>query len=676
MTMLARLIGSIALVFVFATSSTAQTRGATPAPVRPTIEQFAADASFRSPSLSPSGRYVAGVKQEGTIDELVVIDLETRQAQVIQRANETAGVQLGWVDWKTDDLLIIGTLNRVLITDQARITGSNIDRSGKGEEVWIPRVLASPRTGGATVAMFSGQARRLALRIAPTSFVSRLPRDPDHVLLSAYGLEGLTLWRANVKTGVVAKVEDAGWDTTSWVTDVNGTAVMRSEGLPRNSGYRFFRRGPGQRQWVKFLEVKKADVGNDNEFGVFTAAPEPGKVFVSARLPGNDRAAMFAFDTATGEYGAPLLSHPIADITTAMIDDTSHTLLAACAVVHRMECAASDPVISRHLRSIDQFFGRVAVVSVLQMSADQKTWLLAVEEPATPVAYFFYRRDQARIEPIAATRASLAGAQLATTKVVSYTARDGTALWGFLTGGAEAGARPKPLVVMPHGGPESRDIPGFDEWAQFLASRGYAVFQPNFRGGGGFGRAFAEAGYRQWGKRMQDDVTDGLKHLVDTAAADPARVCIFGWSYGGYAALAGGALTPDLYKCVISGAGPSDLLRMLEFEREEEGRGSGTYAYWKRAIGDPGADREAIIAASPRRLAQNFKAPVLLLHGVEDDVVPVEQSRMMRSALESAAKQVRLVEFEEEGHGLVKVASTVTLYTELETFLAQHLPAN
>lgn len=200
------------------------------------------------------------------------------------------------------------------------------------------------------------------------------------------------------------------------------------------------------------------------------------------------------------------------------------------------------------------------------------------------------------------------------------------------------------------------------------------VFQPNFRGGGGFGRTFAEAGYRQWGKRMQDDITDGLKHLVDSGGADPARVCIFGWSYGGYAALAGGALTPDLYKCVISGAGPSDLLRMLEFEREEAGRGSAAYAYWKRAIGDPGADRDALIAVSPRRMAAQFRAPVLLLHGHEDEVVPVEQSRIMKAALEAAGKPVRLVEFDEEGHSLMRIANIETRYRELETFLAQHLP--
>lgn len=665
----------LALAFALGLATTqngdAQTAPPTAAspPALPSISQFAADPSFRSAALSPNGRYVAGIKHEGTIDELVVIDLDTKQAQVVQRADEKAGVRLDWVDWKNDDLLILGTLNRMMMRFER-----GVSRRYDEDETWISRVIASPRTGGATVTMFKAQERRLAAKFAPTELVSRLPNDPENVLLSAYGPSGLTLWRANVKTGVVSRVEDAGWDTRDWIIDITGAAVLRSESLPRNSGYRWFRRAPGARQWTQFLEVKKADAARSADFAVFGPTRDPGKVFVAARRAGEDRASMHVFDTATGELGPAIGSHPVADVGYAMIDSTTQTLLASCALVHKMECSAADPVVARHLRAVDQFFGGVASVNVFRMSADQKTWLLAVEEPGSTPAYYVYKRDQAKIEPIVGTRASLAGVKLATTRVISYTGRDGTALWGYLTNGPEQGAPSKPLIVMPHGGPESRDEPGYDAWTQFLASRGYAVFQPNFRGGDGFGRAFAEAGYRQWGRRMQDDITDGLKHLVTSGLADPQRVCIFGWSYGGYAALAGGALTPDLYKCVIAGAGPSDLLRMLEFEREEAGRGSAAYAYWRNVIGDPTADKDALRAVSPRSLAAQFTAPVLLFHGVEDEIVPVEQSRIMKTALEQAGKKVKLVEFTEEGHGVRLEANTETFYKELEAFLKEHLP--
>lgn len=675
--MIIRIAIALALAGMLTVASSAQTGQSVPAAAVTTPEQFVSTDGFRGAALSPDGRYLAGVREGGVVDELVVIDLTSKQVQVVQRANEeTAGVQIAWVDWKTSDLLIVGTLNRVVVNTRTSSIGSNVERTKDSDEYWIDRVVAIPRTGGAAVGLFNGQNRRLALTIAPTHFVSRLPSDADHILLSAYGQSGLTLWRANVRSGAVSKIEDAGWDTINFHVDVSGVAVLRVEELPRQSGYRWFRRAPGARSWTQFHEVKKAAASHGGGFEVFSPAALPGKIYVAARREGDDRAAIYMFDAATGEYGAPLATHAVSDMTAAMIDDTSHTLLAGCALVHRYECQALDPMIGRHLRAIEQFFGAGAVVGVVQMSADQKVWLLSVEAPTALPAYFIYFRDERRIEAVASTRSALAELKISETVVSSYVARDGTPLWGYLTNAPAAGAPAKALIVMPHGGPEARDEPGFDDWTQFLASRGYVVFRPNFRGGEGFGRAFAAAGYRQWGKRMQDDVTDGVKHLIATGVADPARICIFGWSYGGYAALAGGALTPDLYKCVIAGAGPSDLAEMLEFERRESGRGSATYDYWRTVIGDLSTDRDALAQVSPRRLAANFRAPVLLLHGKEDGVVSVEESRRMHSALRAAGKSVRYVEFEEEGHGLMYRENELTFYREIDAFLKQHLPPN
>ena len=146
---------------------------------------------------------------------------------------------------------------------------------------------------------------------------------------------------------------------------------------------------------------------------------------------------------------------------------------------------------------------------------------------------------------------------------------------------------------MPHGGPESRDELGYDWWQQFLASRGYAVVQMNFRGSWGYGINFSKAGFRQWGGTMQDDVTDAVNYIIDKGVADPDRICIVGGSYGGYSALAGAAFTPDLYKCAVSYSGVSDLSRMLRWERKRFGQKSSTYEYWLSRIGDPGRDTDA-----------------------------------------------------------------------------------
>jgi dipeptidyl aminopeptidase/acylaminoacyl peptidase len=230
---------------------------------------------------------------------------------------------------------------------------------------------------------------------------------------------------------------------------------------------------------------------------------------------------------------------------------------------------------------------------------------------------------------------------------------------------------------MPHGGPESRDSYGFGYFEQYLASQGYAVFQPNFRGSEGSGRSFAMAGRRQWGRRSQDDITDGVRHLIAQGTVDAGRICIAGASYGGYAALAGGAFTPELYRCVISIAGDADLIEMLDQERQGQGRNSLGYAYWVEVAGDPNADRDALIATSPQRHAANFRAPVLLIHGRSDYVVRVEQSEAMRDALRRAGKPVEYLDFEDEGHfwGYWEPENRQRLLETVDRFLDQHIGA-
>ena len=228
---------------------------------------------------------------------------------------------------------------------------------------------------------------------------------------------------------------------------------------------------------------------------------------------------------------------------------------------------------------------------------------------------------------------------------------------------------------MPHGGPEARDSYGYDFFVQFLAWRGYAVFQPNFRGSEGSGRTFANAGRRQWGRRMQDDVTDGVMRLIESGTADRNRMCIVGASYGGYAALAGATLTPDLYKCAVSIAGVTDLLDLLAAERRNAGRGSTRYSYSMALIGDPERDRDELIAVSPARQASRVNIPILLIHGSEDSIVPFEQSETMRDALQEAGKQVELIRLEDEGHAWSNWSreNRQRLLEETDRFLARHL---
>jgi dipeptidyl aminopeptidase/acylaminoacyl peptidase len=202
------------------------------------------------------------------------------------------------------------------------------------------------------------------------------------------------------------------------------------------------------------------------------------------------------------------------------------------------------------------------------------------------------------------------------------------------------------------------------------------VLQPQFRGSEGFGGAFTDAGYHQWGLKMQHDLSDGVKWMTAQGIADADRVCIVGASYGGYATLAGVTLTPELYRCGIAISGVSDLLEMQAWEEANGGRSGGAARYWRRNIGDPAADRERIVATSPKFHVKNIRAPLLMVHGVIDDIVPVEQSRIMAEAMQAAGKPYELVEVPGADHNFFTVEHSSDLLRNIERFLLQHNPPN
>ena len=260
---------------------------------------------------------------------------------------------------------------------------------------------------------------------------------------------------------------------------------------------------------------------------------------------------------------------------------------------------------------------------------------------------------------------------------IHYSAADGLEIPAFVTlppGVSEA--KNLPLVVLPHGGPASRDTGEYDYWAQAIASRGYVVLQPDFRGSTGYGRAFMEAGFGEWGRKMQTDLSDGVRHLAGEGMIDPARVCIVGGSYGGYAALAGVTLDAEVYRCAISINGVSDLRRMVNREARDTGtRNNPTVRYWNRFMGAEDRGRN-LDAFSPALLTDRVRAPVLLIHGKDDTVVPIEQSRVMSAALTRADKVHEFIELEGEDHWMSRVDSRQRMLKEVGRFLETHNPAD
>nr|WP_310000104.1 S9 family peptidase [Caulobacter segnis] len=314
-------------------------------------------------------------------------------------------------------------------------------------------------------------------------------------------------------------------------------------------------------------------------------------------------------------------------------------------------------------------------VSLASWSRNRKRVVVLVDSAVDGPAYALIDLDTKRASWLGVVYKDLGAEAVSPVRPIKYKAADGLEITGYLT--LPKGRDPKnlPLIVLPHGGPEGRDTPGFDWWSQALASRGYAVLRPNFRGSEGFGWDFVKAGFGEWGKKMQTDLSDGVRDLAKQGIVDPRRVCIVGASYGGYAALAGATLDQGVYRCAVSVAGPSDIKKMLISVRDvHNGAMSAAQRYWLRFMGADGIKDPDLVAISPARLADKVEIPVLLIHGKDDTVVRYDQSQIMADALKKAGKPYAFVTLESEDHWLSRGATRLKMLTETVAFVEKHNP--
>ena len=311
-------------------------------------------------------------------------------------------------------------------------------------------------------------------------------------------------------------------------------------------------------------------------------------------------------------------------------------------------------------------------VELASMSADGAQVIVKVFGPQTGYAYHLADLKEHYTRSVGNIYAGVT--QIAEVRKVEYPAADGLKIPAYLT--LPPGRQPKKLalIAFPHGGPESRDDLDFDFWAQAMAAQGYAVLQPNFRGSS-IDTKWIEAGYGEWGRKMQTDVSDGVRYLVAQGIADPARVCIVGASYGGYAALAGVTLESGVYRCAAAFAGVADPARMLQHEaRNFGGRNNTVSRYWNRFLGVESADDKKLDQISPVKHVQSISVPVLLIHGKEDSTVPYEQSEVMAKAMKRAGKPVEFVSLAKEDHHLSMSSTRLQMLNSVVEFLRKNNP--
>jgi len=479
--------------------------------------------------------------------------------------------------------------------------------------------------------------------------VDLLANDDDHIIMQNWDGEAgaYALQRVNVVTGVAVQIETGERATDGWFLQ-DGVPVLRFDSNSRGTTFSIFGRAPGETEWRLIRKTRRNELKRITSFDVVGSTREPGVLLVSFRGPDEQFASIRTFDVRTLKMGEIVKSRPDADLTAIKTDDQDG-LIAVSWKTDRQQYDFEDPALAAHFRRLNETYGDKANIRIYDASRDHKRLLLHVTGPQIPGKFAYYDVAREKLDLLGDRFEHLAPERLAQMETLKVTCRDGAQITAFLSHPVNVSG-PAPLVVLPHGGPEVRDYFDYNPWVQALCAYGWRVLQPNFRGSGGYGRAFGDAGRKRWGTGMQEDVEDAVSQMVKAGLADASKLAILGASYGGYAAMMGIVRQPDLYRCAVAISGDFDLLQSLAFTEKEDGSDSEAYAYWTASMGNPATDRDLLKAHSPRQRVKEIKVPVLMMHGSEDTIVSPDQSRRMAKALKSAGKAYDYVEFPGEGH--------------------------
>jgi len=619
------------------------------------IEDFLDSPEVTQPVLSPNGRFIAFMVHSDHAengDILVIRDLDA--------PGDAGTSQTGFGNMPIINIGWAGN-ERVLVT---------LLRNGQvrfhGFELTLPiirTVSYDRRDMSQPTVLFEGEGRRVfgnLYNAFGNDLVNALPDDPEHVLMAAYRGEALHLWRVNVFSGEAEVEERGNTRTTHWHTNAEGVAVMRVDVNQRGRRVEVFTREPGVRRWRRTARFRINELSDRAaEFEWAGMSDQPGQIYVYSRQSGSDRRSVYRYDLDSETYTETMAEHDRVDISHVMINQNDGEFLGFAYSDDRLEVEMLDPELSRHYTGVSDFFGED--VTVLPSNFAGNRMVLFVTGPREPGSYYLYDRTTRSVDPLMTLRPRLPPDVLHSVEIIRYSASDGVELTAYLTRPRSGMGPNTPLILMPHGGPEQRDVFGFDLFAQYYASRGYAVLQPNFRGSSGYGSDFAESGYGRWGERMQQDLDDGVQTLIDQRRVAADRICIAGFSYGGYAALMGGATRPDLYQCVFAGAAVTDLIAFVD---HWDNRDEDAHEYWTMAIGDTRVDRDRLHWTSPVRLADRLTMPVLLAHSTDDPIVPYRHSQWMADSLQSAGADFYFQSFSGAGHSFSDEGFLRTLLTQ------------
>jgi len=592
---------------------------------------------FRKPArvlvrLSPGGTHLAWMEPHERRLNVVVQDLVTRETR---RVTESLERDVAGYLWASDDRI-------VYLKDRG------------GDENFRLHAVGRDGSNPLELTPFEG---------VKCDLVDELEDHEDEILfqMNRRRPDAFDCYRMNVHTGEMRLVAENPGTVQQWITDHDGRVRLAGTTDGVDTGILF--RGDEGDAW---RQVATYDFKEAARPLLFTF--DNGAAYVSSNV-GRDRAAIFTYDLERGLEGELLFEHAEVDVGGLLYSRKRRRPTAVPYETDRLGYHFLDAWRGRIQAFLDQRLPGYDN-TLVSHSKDESRFIVHSGSDRSMGAYYLLDAGRMELTKLFEISPWLDERRLAEMAPIEYTSRDGLRVRGYLTLPRGLEPRSLPLIVHPHGGPWARDSWGFDPEVQFLANRGYAVLQMNFRGSTGFGRKFMEASFGQWGLAMQDDITDGARWAIESGLADPRRIAIYGASYGGYATLSGLTTTPDLYACGVSYVGVSNLFTWI----------AAIPPYWKpylemmhEMVGHPERDAARFRDTSPLFNSQRIAAPLLVAQGANDPRVRKEESEQIVGALRARGVTVEYLLKDDEGHGFQNEENQFDFYRRMERFLDRHI---
>ncbi len=629
-----------------------------PAPAPAGIARFARHARFVEAKLSPKGTYLAAISQEDGKRTLVVVSLATRQ--VISQLRPDSENMAGWFYWANDERIVV-ELSRIEADSDRPVSYGElyaVDASGKNG-----RMIFGYRAGEQQVGSHIKKPER---ERAWARVLDTLRNDDRKILVASGSFDDISdryvrVYKLDVYSALKTQVTQGPIPDAGFLTDEAGE-VRISYGTDEQLRWKYFQRDPGG-SWHELGALDSVAPGSEpvgylaRDRTLYVVEPDAkGFAVVAVAIDTGARRVLSRQDTVEpsrvleDHVGRIIAVEWEPDVPVTDVVDPEHP---ASRILRGLEAAFPD----EHVR-------------IVSRTDDEKRAIAFVYSDRLPGRFFLVDAATMAAEPILETRPWIVPDDMAPMSGFHVPATDGVRIHGYLTLPRGDRAAPPPMVVVTHGGPHGiRDRWGFDPEVQLLASEGFAVLQVNYRGSGGYGLRYQEAGYGHWGDRVVQDVVDATRWAVRKGFADPARICAYGGSFGAYASLQAAILAPDLFRCTVGYAGIYDLTRMSwtgDIPHTRHGRG-----YVRTAVG---TDEAALKAASPVYNAEKLRARVLLVHGEEDERAPIEHAKKMRQALVAAGRPPEWLVEPREGHGFYDEGARERMWARVLAFLKASTP--